>query len=60
VFQQLVELKESGRILNDLANGNQRRDHTFSEMREILESWRWEGRGFRQDLELDLDLGQKS
>ena len=41
VFQQLVELKESGRILNDLANGNTRRDHAFNEMREIMESWRW-------------------
>ena len=40
VFQQLVELKESGRILNDLANGNTRRDHAFNEMREIMESWR--------------------
>ena len=42
VFQQLVELKESGRILSDLANGNTRRDHTFNEMREIMESWRCE------------------
>ncbi|GAX77356.1 hypothetical protein CEUSTIGMA_g4802.t1 [Chlamydomonas eustigma] len=40
VFQQLVELRESVRILVDLANGNTKRDHQFTEMKEILETWR--------------------
>jgi len=40
-FQQLVELQESGRLLMDLGRGQQQRGaHSFSDMKEILETWR--------------------
>ena len=41
---QLVELKESARILVDLAatsNGlASRQDHTFTDLKDIMETWR--------------------
>ncbi|GIL45633.1 hypothetical protein Vafri_2841, partial [Volvox africanus] len=39
-FQQLVELKESARILVDLAQGGGRPDHSFTDLKEIMETWR--------------------
>jgi transformation/transcription domain-associated protein len=51
VFQQLVELRESVRILYDLAHGNTRRDHQFIEMKEIMETWRYAVSHFRYILD---------
>jgi transformation/transcription domain-associated protein len=37
-FQQLVELRESARVLLDLAAGNQRGpDHSYGDLKDILE-----------------------
>ena len=40
VFQQLVELRESARILLDLHNGQGKPDWTFQDLRDITEIWR--------------------
>ncbi|GFR40173.1 hypothetical protein Agub_g730, partial [Astrephomene gubernaculifera] len=39
-FQQLVELKESARILVDLAQANGRPEHAFTDLKEIMATWR--------------------
>jgi hypothetical protein len=40
VFQQLVELRESGRVLTDVMNQQQRSDQQYSDTKDILETWR--------------------
>ncbi|WIA37453.1 hypothetical protein OEZ86_014371 [Tetradesmus obliquus] len=40
VFQQLVELRESGRVLADVMNQQQRSDQQYSDTKDILETWR--------------------
>lgn len=39
-FQQLIELKESSRILMDLAAANQRPDYTYGDLKDIMDTWR--------------------
>jgi hypothetical protein len=39
-FQQLVELRESGRVLADVMSAGQRPDAHYNDTREILETWR--------------------
>jgi transformation/transcription domain-associated protein len=41
-FQQLVELKESGRVLVDVTHQQQRLDQQqqYSDTKDILETWR--------------------
>lgn len=38
LFQQVVELKESGRLLMDITN--QAATHAFGEVKDIMETWR--------------------
>ena len=40
VFQQLVELQESTRVLMELGSGQQQPQHSYSELKDILETWR--------------------
>ena len=40
VFQQLVELRESGRVLADVMNQQQRSDQQYSDTKDIQETWR--------------------
>lgn len=44
-FQQLVELRESGRVLADV-HQQQRSDQQYSDTKDILETWRWDARGW--------------
>jgi transformation/transcription domain-associated protein len=41
VFQQLVELRESGRVLIDVHPGQSAMDRQYSDTKDILETWRW-------------------
>eukprot|EP00882_Tetradesmus_deserticola_P022364 GHRQ01024266.1.p1 GENE.GHRQ01024266.1~~GHRQ01024266.1.p1 ORF type:complete len:604 (+),score=307.17 GHRQ01024266.1:373-2184(+) len=56
VFQQLVELRESGRVLTDVMNQQQRSDQQYSDTKDILETWRlrtpneWDGLVHWQDV----------
>jgi hypothetical protein len=40
VFQQLVELRESGRVLADVLPQQQRPDQQYGDTKDILETWR--------------------
>ncbi len=41
LFQQLVELRESARVLADVSVST--REHSYSDVKDILETWRWVG-----------------
>ena len=40
IFQQLVELQESTRVLIELGSGQQQPQHSYNELKDILETWR--------------------
>lgn len=63
-FQQLVELRESARVLMDLQNTNNTAapEQGYADLKDILETWRWGGWGCwgtagRTALGLSLMLG---
>lgn len=43
MFQQLVELRESGKVLRDVHPSHQQQgmDRQYSDTKDILETWRW-------------------